>query len=179
MATPPQPNSPLSGPLNLQPGGSRIVVGVADCRVTTDPEAHVITYALGSCLGITLHDDVRKVGGLLHVMLPDSHLHNGQRVREAMFVDTGVPMLINMMLKAGASRNNMKCKVFGGAQVMSADQYFRIGSKNIDAFYALSREYDLNTTVWEVSGRVNRTIRLINQTGEVVVKVPAKPDFIR
>ena len=62
---------------------------------------------------------------------------------------------------------------------MSTDNFFRIGSKNIDMFYRLSQELDLDVVSWEVSGRVNRTIRLNNTTGDVIVKIPAKPEFIR
>jgi chemotaxis receptor (MCP) glutamine deamidase CheD len=83
------------------------------------------------------------------------------------------------MVRAGANRREIRCKVFGGAQLLAADCFFRIGSKNIDAFSAFSREFDLDVAVWEVSGCVNRTIRLVNQTGEVFVKTPAKADFVR
>jgi chemotaxis receptor (MCP) glutamine deamidase CheD len=62
---------------------------------------------------------------------------------------------------------------------MLSDKFFRIGSKNIDMFYQLSDSLALDVVAWEVSGRVNRTIRLDNQTGDVIVKVPAKPEFIR
>ena len=167
---------------SLAAGGAAskiLVVGVADYKVSTDPGAQLVTYALGSCLGITFHDPNRKIGGLLHAMLPDSKLHRGQSVREPMFIDTGVPLILNALARAGASRRDLRCKVFGGAQLLTADQFFRIGSKNIDAFYALSRSISLDVDVWEVSGRVNRTIRLLNNSGEVLVKVPAKPDFIR
>jgi len=158
---------------------SLIIAGVADYKVSRDPNAHIITYALGSCLGITFHDERRQIGGLLHVMLPDSRLHNRQDIRKPMFVDTGVPLIIDELVKAGANRKDLKCKVFGGAQLMAADHYFRIGAKNIDAFYEISRQQEINVTVWEVSGRCNRTIRLINSTGEVLVKTPAQPEFIR
>ncbi len=160
-------------------GGKNLVVGVADMKASNDPDAVIVTYALGSCLGITLHDANRKVGGMVHVMLPDSKLHHGQQVRPAMFVDTGVPLLIDAMLKLGATPGRMKCKVFGGAQLLSADQFFRIGAQNVDSFYKISHDFGLKVEVWEVSGRMNRTIRLLNQTGEVLVRMPARPEFTR
>jgi chemotaxis receptor (MCP) glutamine deamidase CheD len=46
-------------------------------------------------------------------------------------------------------------------------------------FYKLSQELQLDVIAWEISGRVNRTIRLSNNTGDVIVKVPSKPEFIR
>ncbi|MCX7713067.1 MAG: chemotaxis protein CheD [Chthoniobacterales bacterium] len=172
------PNTTTSFP-PLTPQFPGIVVGVADMKVSNDPDAILVTYALGSCLGVTMHDGTKKIGGLLHVMLPDSKQHANGASRPAMFVDTGVPLLLQSMLDAGAKRENIRCKVFGGAQLLSADEFFRIGAQNVDAFYKISKELGLKVDVWEVSGRVNRTIRLLNRTGEVCVRVPARPEFIR
>jgi chemotaxis protein CheD len=156
-----------------------IIAGVADYKVSADPSAHLVTYALGSCLGITFHDERRNIGGLLHAMLPDSRLHHGECLRGAMFLDTGVPLVLDAMARAGACRADIRCKVFGGAQLLSADKFFRIGSKNIEAFTAITRELELDVLAWEVGGCMNRTIRLLNSTGDVLVKVPARADFIR
>jgi chemotaxis protein CheD len=156
-----------------------VVVGVADYKISTDPLTYLVTYALGSCLGITFHDEKRRIGGLLHAMLPSSSLHSGQKIREAMFLDTGIPKVLSSMIRAGAKKADIRCKVFGGAQLMATDNFFRIGSKNIDMFYKLTQEMELDVVAWEVSGRVNRTIRLDNHSGDVIVKVPSKPEFIR
>ena len=163
----------------LTPQSPGIIVGVADMKVSTDPNAVIVTYALGSCLGITMHDPIKRIGGMLHAMLPDSRMHHNAGDRPAMFINTGVPLLLDTLLQAGARRESLVCKVFGGAQLLSADKFFRIGAQNVDAFYELSRELGLTVEVWEVSGRVNRTIRLLNRTGEVSVRVPARPEFIR
>ena len=156
-----------------------IIVGVADFKISTEPSTYIATHALGSCLGVTFHDDKRRIGGLLHAMLPTAKLHEGQKIREAMFLDTGIPKLLTAMVRAGAKKGDIRCKVFGGAQLMATDSFFRIGSKNIDMFYRLSQELELDVVSWEVSGRVNRTIRLNNTTGDVTVKIPSKPEFIR
>jgi chemotaxis protein CheD len=156
-----------------------IIVGVADFKISTEPSTCLATHALGSCLGITFHDSKRRIGGMLHAMLPTASLHEGQKIREAMFLDTGIPRMLTALIRAGAKKGDIRCKVFGGAQLMATDHFFRIGSKNIDMFYRLSQEMDLDVVSWEVSGRVNRTIRLNNQTGDVIVKIPSKPEFIR
>ncbi|MEI8293970.1 MAG: chemotaxis protein CheD [bacterium] len=156
-----------------------IIVGVAEFKISTEPFTYIATHALGSCLGVTFHDERRRIGGLLHAMLPTSHVHAGQKIREAMFLDTGISRALASLLKAGARKSDIRCKVFGGAQLMLTDNYFRIGSKNIDAFYKISQEMELDVVAWEVSGRVNRTIRLNNSTGDVIVKIPSKPEFVR
>ena len=156
-----------------------LVVGVADFKISTDSFTYIVTFALGSCLGITFHDEKNHVGGLLHAMLPSSSIREGQKIRPPMFLDTGLPLALEAMVRAGAKRDQIRCKVFGGAELILSDKFFRIGSKNIDMFYQLSDSLALDVVAWEVSGRVNRTIRLDNQTGDVLVKVPAKPEFIR
>jgi len=156
-----------------------IIVGVADMKISTEPSTYLVTHALGSCLAVTFHDEKRRIGGLLHAMLPTSSIHKGQKIREAMFLDTGIPRLLASLIRAGARKQHIRCKVFGGAQLMATDHYFRIGSKNIDMFYRLSQEMELDIVAWEVSGRVNRSIRLNNRTGDVIVKIPSKPEFIR
>lgn len=156
-----------------------IIVGVADYKISTEPATYIVTHALGSCLGITFHDDKRRIGGMLHAMLPSSKITQGEKIREPMFLDTGIPKLLTALIRAGAKKGDIRCKVFGGAQLMATDNFFRIGSKNIDMFYRLSQELDLDVVSWEVSGRVNRTIRLNNLTGDVIVKIPSKPEFIR
>ena len=164
---------------NLVPQKQGLVIGVADMAVSTDPEEILVTYALGSCLGITLHDPGKCIGGLLHLMLPDSKSHSRSAPRPAMFLDTGLPLLLETMLDAGAARHALRCKVFGGAQLLSADNFFRIGAQNVDACYKVTSALGLRVQVWEVSGRVNRTIRLFNRTGEVHVRVQARPEFVR
>ena len=156
-----------------------VVVGVADFRISTEPLTYIATYALGSCLGITFHDEKRRIGALLHAMLPSSKLHKGQKIRDCMFLDTGIPRVLAAVVKAGAKKSDLRVKVFGGAQLMATDNFFRIGAKNIDMFYKLSQEFEFDVAAWEVSGRVNRTIRLNNLNGDVTVKIPARPEFIR
>src|ERR1035438_5866398 len=84
---------------------SQVVVGVADCRVSSGPDEVLTTYALGSCIGLAAHDPQASVGGLLHFMLPDSAIDPARgRERPFMFADTGVPMLFEQMAKIGASQ---------------------------------------------------------------------------
>ncbi|KKM45447.1 hypothetical protein LCGC14_1560860, partial [marine sediment metagenome] len=94
------------------------VVGVADMKVCSEPEDIIVTHALGSCLGITAHDPVARVGGMLHVMMPMSHI-NPERAKANpyMFVDTGVPAFFRELYAAGAKKGRLTVKVAGGANV--------------------------------------------------------------
>ena len=85
-----------------------VVVGMADLKVTDRPDDTLITYALGSCLGIVVHDPVAHVAGMLHVMLPSSAIDEAKaRAQPAMFVDTGVPLLFKECYRLGARKERM------------------------------------------------------------------------
>jgi chemotaxis protein CheD len=158
---------------------SDLIVGVADIKLTNDPRVVISTYALGSCLGITLYDAQKKVGGMLHAMLPDSNLHAGQAIKIAMFLDTGLQELVNALKQLGCAPRLLECKVFGGAQVMGSDKFFKIGERNVRAFREICQKLTLNPTVFEVGGQFNRTIKLYTDSGKVSVRTPNQPVFWR
>ncbi len=158
-----------------------IVVGVADIKSATGEENVLVTYALGSCLGITVYDPRRRIGGMLHAMLPDSRQHaaTSAQLRIAMFLDTGMTALLNELRKLGAAERGLECKVFGGSQVLGADKFFRIGDRNVAAFQELSPQLGLRVSVWEIGGQVNRTIKFYLESGQVSVRTPSQPLFWR
>lgn len=111
-----------------------LIVGMADMKVTDQPDETLITYALGSCLGIIVHDPVARVAGLLHVMLPSSEIDAAKaKTQPAMFVDTGVPLLFKECYRLGARKERMTVSVAGGsfAGKSDADDSFQIGKRNM------------------------------------------------
>ena len=150
----------------------KIVVGIADIKVSNNPEDTLITHALGSCIGVVVYDRVAGVGGLLHFMLPESKI-NPQRAKEnpCMFADTGVPLLFKTCYKYGAKKHRMIVKVAGGAEIMDEAGYFNIGKRN----YAILRKIFWRNGVLihaeDVGGVVNRTVELDIATGEVRLKI--------
>ncbi len=96
-----------------------IVVGVSDMKVSNDSKSTLITYSLGSCIGITIYDPVVKVGGILHFMLPESSLDRAKAEKNPyMFADTGIPALFKAAYELGAKKQRMKVTVAGGSQVL-------------------------------------------------------------
>ena len=111
-----------------------VIVGMADIKVTDNPLDTLITYALGSCLGIVVHDPVAHVAGLLHVMLPSSEIDVAKaKTQPAMFVDTGVPLLFKECYKLGAQKERLIVTVAGGSFSgrADADDSFQIGKRNM------------------------------------------------
>ena len=111
-----------------------VIVGMADLKVSNKPGETLITYALGSCLGIIVHDPVAQVAGLLHVMLPSSQIDEAKaKAQPAMFVDTGVPLLFKECYRLGARKERMTVTVAGGSFSgrTDADDTFQIGKRNM------------------------------------------------
>lgn len=149
----------------------RIIVGMADMQVSREPEAMLISFALGSCIGVTLYDPLVRVGGLLHFMLPDSQIDRQKSQRNPwMFADTGIPLFFQEAYKLGAEKKRVYVKVVGGSQVLDDSSYFNIGKRN---YLALRRIFWTNNVLIDaedIGGSVNRTIRLEIGSGRVWVK---------
>ena len=129
----------------------------------------IITHALGSCLGVAVHDPVTCVGGLLHVMLPLSTIDPEKAERNpSMFVDTGFPKLLIECFKIGAQKDRLEIRVAGG--VDSNDNLFQIGKRNLIILRKLLWKNSLLVKSYDVGGRNSRTMSLEIGTGKVTIK---------
>ncbi len=150
------------------------IVQVADLKVSTCRDDVLITYALGSCLGITAYDPVACVGGMLHVMLPLSTI-NPERAEENpyTFVDTGVPRLFIECYKAGARKERLVVRVAGGANTRGNEDsdFFEIGKRNFTILRKLLWKNDVPLHSQEVGGGDSRTMSLSMATGDVTLKI--------
>ncbi len=167
---------PQSRPVPRHRDPPYLFVSVADMRASNKPDAVLSTLGLGSCLGITCYEPVRKVGGLLHAMLPDSHKHRATNPVPAMYLDVAMPVFIESALRLGADLRYLEFKVFGGAQILQANDYFSIGRQNIDMMKRLVERYQLNVKTWAVGGQANRSIDLYLSTGAVLLRMPSLPE---
>lgn len=147
--------------------------------VSNDPSAELITYSLGSCLGITAYDPQKKVGGLLHVMLPDSTIDPVKATTAPfMFVDTGVPRLFQALLNLGADRHRIVTKVAGGAQLLDQRGVFNIGERNYKAFCGLLARNGCTIHARDVGGLSSRTLRMDLTTGNISIKTPGSNPYL-
>ena len=152
-----------------------IVVGVADMKVTNDQESTIITYSLGSCIGIAVYDSVVRVGGILHLMLPESSLDAGKaQQRPLMFADTGIPALFKAAYKLGAKKQRMKVIVVGGAQILDQKGFFNIGKRNFMAVKKIFWKNNIMIDYQEVGGNANRTIKVAVKNGDAWLKTSGK-----
>jgi len=163
----------------IAPPRKTFVVGVADMVASNDSSAEIVTYSLGSCLGITIYDPVKKIGGLLHIMLPDSKIDSARAMSAPfMFVDTGVPRLFHAAYNLGADRGRLAVKVAGGAQLLDQQGIFNIGARNFDALQKLLAQNGLKVHATDVGGLSSRTVRLDLTNGSVTVKTPGSTPYL-
>ena len=111
-----------------------IKVGMADLKLCKAPDA-ITTLGLGSCVGIAIRDPVTKVGGLAHIMLPDSTQFSGT-VNIPKYADTGAKELVRLIVENGGNRSRLVAKIAGGAQMFqfqSKNDMTAVGQRNVEA----------------------------------------------
>jgi chemotaxis protein CheD len=144
---------------------------MADCRVTADPRSALVTYALGSCLGLAVYDPVARIGGLLHYMLPDSSLDAAASDWNPFkFADTGIPRLLEDVCELGASKRRLVICAAGAAQILDDNGVFDIGKRNYLGARRLLRKFGLLLMNEAVGGGAFRTVSLEIASGRVVVQ---------
>jgi chemotaxis protein CheD len=152
----------------------RHLVGVADMKISSSAEDEIITFALGSCLGITLYDPIAHVGAMVHVMLPSSTIDPVKATTNPyMFVDTGVKNLFLESYKAGAQRNRLVVFAAGGACAngLEQDDYFQIGKRNVTVLRSLLWKNGIILKNCDFGGNLARTMSLDVGTGQVLIRI--------
>ncbi len=147
------------------------IVGVADMKVSNNPGESIVTYSLGSCIGLVIYDPAVKVGGMLHYMLPDSSIDRQKAAaRPYMFADSGIPRLFKTAYQLGAAKQRMRVYVAGGAEILDQQGFFNIGKRNYMALKKMFFKNKVMITSQDVGGNVNRTVRIEIATGDIYVK---------
>jgi len=148
-----------------------VIVDIAGAAVADAPEEVLVTYSLGSCLGVALYDPVLRIGGMAHCMLPLSQIdtHKAQE-KPFMFVDTGVMLLLDMMFKRGCRKKDLIVRVAGAARVMDNSNLFRIGERNYAVFRKILWKNGLLIKREDIGGENSRTLRLYIATGQLTVR---------
>ncbi len=149
----------------------RHIVGVADMKLSNNPEDSLITYSLGSCIGLVIYDPAAGVGGMLHYMLPESSIDIQKAfAKPFMFADTGIPRLFKSAYKLGAAKPRINVYVAGGAETMDQTGFFNIGKRNYRALRQIFSRNRVVITKQDVGGNINRTVRIDIATGQIFVK---------
>ncbi len=155
-----------------------IKVGMADLKTCLPPNG-ITTLGLGSCVGIALRDKNNKVGGLAHIMLPDSTVIANQ-TNVAKFADTGIVELLKQMEKLGAVRRNVVAKIAGGATMfaLSNRTNLNVGERNVEAVKAKLKELGIPILAEDTGLNFGRTVIFYPETGDYVIKAVGKPEKV-
>ncbi len=146
-------------------------VDISDMKVTNDRTDVLVTYSLGSCVGVTLYDPEAGVGGMIHCMLPLSKVDKAKaQTHPAMFVDTGMPKLLQELFDLGAQRNRMVCKVAGCSSMLDDKKLFKIGERNYTMVRKILWKNEILIKAEDVGGQKPRTLYLDMATGKTIVK---------
>lgn len=148
-----------------------IKIGIADLNIAFPPDK-LITVGLGSCIGIALYDRNRGIGGLAHIMLPDSTQFTNIS-KPAKFADLAIPILIEEMEKQGANRRNMKAKITGGASMFNfsdKNMVMDIGNRNGIAVKNMLNNLNIPVIGEDIGGNKGRTMIFETSTGIVQIK---------
>lgn len=148
-----------------------IVVGMGELEVSADPEGVLVTYALGSCIAVIVHDPLRRIGGMIHYVLPHSSTNPRQALKQpAMFADTGVPLLFRSMYARACRKADLSVKLVGGANLQDESGRFDIGRRNYLFLRGMLRKVGVSVVAEDVGGSTSRTVRLNVATGIATVR---------
>lgn len=156
-----------------------IKVGISQWKAAPAPHK-LITLGLGSCVGIVLYDSSTKVGGLSHIMLPDStqFRNNGNKGK---FPDTAIPLLIEDMVALGARRSAIKAKIAGGAQMFSSPDkklISNIGTRNVEQTQGVLHRLNIPILASDVGGNKGRTVIFDIESGTVWVRTLGRETYV-
>ncbi len=156
-----------------------IKVGMADLKICVSPDC-VTTLGLGSCVGIAIRDPQTKIGGLAHIMLPDStQIKNNENIPK--FADTGIEELVKQLVAKGAGRTRLVAKIAGGAQMFAfqnKSDMVRIGERNVEASKKKLREFKIPILAEDTGLNYGRTVVFHPENGDFVIRAVGKNETV-
>lgn len=151
----------------------QLTVGIGDAKFSDSPDDVLVTFSLGSCIGLVAYDPVLKVGGLVHCLLPLSRMDPERAaVRPEVFADTGVHMLLHRMVEMGAPLKRLVLKLAGGAAPLKNVTVFQIGRRNVEVCRRLLAKNGLRVAAEDTGGEQSRTVYLYLANGRTVIRSP-------
>ena len=156
----------------------KLTVGITDMKLLQG-EGTLITYALGSCIGLCFHDPKLRLGALLHIMLP-LNMEAG-RTHPLKYADTGIKETLKQLEAKGASRSRLTVKIAGGAkmfEITGGSGLGNIGQRNIDSVHTILKRDNLRLIGEHTGGTVARTLLFDVVTGQACIRSYGQKDII-
>ena len=156
----------------------KLVVGIADMKMAKD-NGMLVTYALGSCIGICLYDPAIRLAALIHIMLP-LNMETGRK-SPLKYADTGIRETLREMERRGAVRSRLVAKIAGGARMFDVGgggSLGNIGQRNIESVHMTLKREGIRLMKEDVGGSTARTLLFDAATGQSCVRSYGKPEVI-
>jgi len=148
-------------------------IGIAEMGVVKGSQV-IRTSGLGSCVGVVIYDEERQIGGMVHVMLPDSSLAKEGQLNKAKFADTAIKELVDHVVFNGGRRANLKAKLAGGSQMFqfsSSNEMMRIGPRNVEAVLQQLEKLQIRVLGSDVGGNKGRTIEFSPENSLLNIRI--------
>jgi len=150
---------------------TRIMIDISDAKVSDQPADLLVTYSLGSCIGVCLYDPAIHVGGMLHYQLPTAKMDAERaRAKPCMFADTGMRLLLDRLLALGVNKKRLQVRLAGGANMATGPQGFDIGKRNYLAIRRILWNEAMFIDAEDVGGSLARSLYLDVADGTVTVR---------
>ncbi len=151
---------------------SMTAVNFSEMKISSNPVETLVAFSIGSGIGMTAHDSIYGVGGVLNFILPDSTKANDMSSEKnlLMFADTGVKAFLSALYENGARAENLKVVIAGGASIMDQTGVFNIGQKNLEALKNSLDDHDLKIHHEAIGGTRSRAISLEIGSGTSIIK---------
>jgi chemotaxis protein CheD len=131
----------------------------------------VIVTVLGSCVSACIRDRVTGVGGMNHFMLPDGGGDIDSPISaSARYGTYAMEILINDLLKAGARRENLEAKVFGGGAVLQGFSAINVGERNAEFVRKFLKTENIRILAEDLNDVHPRKVYYFPRSGKVLVK---------
>jgi len=146
------------------------IIGIGEMAISNDINDTLKTYALGSCVGVTVYSPKRKVGGLIHIALPSPSRISDVDARRCFYASTGLPFFMGRFYQEfGCSHGELIINVFGGANSIRDGDTFNVGRKNVEFVRKYLNGEALKINAMETGENLSRTVQLAIATGEITV----------
>lgn len=157
---------------------SVVRVGIADMNIVKDGTT-IRTSGLGSCVGVVLYDDYKKIGGMVHIMLPDATADRSAKVNLAKYANTGIIALVDKLEKEGVRAFRLRAKIAGGAQMFQfgTSDTLKIGPRNVEAVRHTLQKYSIPIVGECVGGTKGRTIEFNPATSQLSIRTVNEEPF--
>ena len=156
--------------------GKDLKVGIGDMKFARG-EGQIITYALGSCIGITMYDPAIRLGGLLHIMLPSRTDPKDPKIFK--YADSGLQEMIRKMSAFGMLKSRTIVKISGGAkmfEIRGNSDFGNIGQRNAAMVKKLLMEERMRIAAEDTGGSYARTMLINIANGDVIIRTAGKPE---